>query len=176
MRAAAFVVLAACGSSAPEEPAADAAAGGRAIVAGERIGAIALGMRWDEVVDVLGLPPADPVVLVRLGHASWPAHDLEAVLTSPDDAVLAGDAVVIAIGATAPADFTGPSRPGLDRAAIEDALGAAPETYGGRDYYPDGVAIEYGAGEVATRVGVVAPYTLAPEPPPMQPAQTRRPR
>ena len=57
------------------------------------------------------------------------------------------------------------------RLAVELALGPAPEFYGGRSYYPSGLAIEWDEADRARRVGVVAAYTLVPEPPPMQPAQ-----
>lgn len=184
---AAALALAACGggTSTPQDAAPgdalalDAAppldAGGHAIVAGERVGPIALGMRWADVVAAIGPPPAEPVVLVRLGHAAWPALGLEALLTSPSETTLTDDAVVIGAGATAGLDTAGPVRPGAERAAIEAALGVAAESYGGRDFYPTGLAVEYGTGTTALRVGVVAAYTLAPVPPPMGPAQLGSP-
>ncbi|MBZ0231967.1 MAG: hypothetical protein K8M05_06410, partial [Deltaproteobacteria bacterium] len=131
---------------------------------------IALGMRWGDVVAAIGAPPSDPIVLVRLGHASWPALGLEALVTSPDEATLTDDALVIGAGATTAADLDGPVLPGDPRAGIETTLGPPPEQYAGRVYYPIGLAIEYDENGRARRVGVVAPYTLAPEPPPMRPA------
>ncbi len=142
----------------------------RRLVAGERVGPIALGMRWGDVVAAIGAPPSEPIVLVRLGHASWPALGLEALVTSPDEISLTDDALVIGAGAFAGADLDGPVLPGDPRAGIETTLGAPPEQYGGRAYYPIGLAIEYDDGGRARRVGVMAPYTLAPEPPPMRPA------
>jgi hypothetical protein len=135
-------------------------------VAGERAGPIALDMRWAEVVAAIGAPPSEPVVLVRLGHATWPALGLEALLTSPDETRLTDDALVIGAGATLGADLEGVVLPGDPRAGVETSLGAPPEEYGGRVYYPAGLAIEYDEAGRARRVGVVAPYTLAPEPPP----------
>lgn len=142
----------------------------RRLVAGERVGPIALGMRWGDVVAAIGAPPSEPIVLVRLGHARWPALGLEALVTSPDETTLTDDALVIGAGAFAGADLDGPVLPGDPRAGIETTLGAPPEQYGGRAYYPIGLAIEYDDGGRARRVGVMAPYTLAPEPPPMRPA------
>lgn len=142
----------------------------RALVPGERVGPIALGMTWAEVVQAVGAPPAEPVVLVRIGHVTWPALGLEALLTSPAEASLTADAIVIGAGATAGADVAGPAVPGELRAEVERALGPAPESYVGRTYYPSGLAIEWDDAGRARRVGVVAPYQLAPEPPPMQPA------
>jgi hypothetical protein len=154
---------AACG----DDPAPDPR---RQLVAGERVGPIALDMRWADVVAAIGAPPSEPVVLVRIGHATWPALGLEALLTSPDEAALTDDAIVIGAGATAGADLDGVALPGDPRAGIETSLGPPPEEYGGRVYYPVGLAIEYDETGRARRVGVVAPYTLAPEPPPMTPS------
>lgn len=143
----------------------------RSLVPGERVGPIALGMTWAEVLQAVGAPPTEPVVLVRIGHATWPALGLEALLTSPAEATLTADAIVIGAGATAGADLTGPVLPGDVRAAVALALGPAPEAYGGRSYYPRGLAIEWDEADRARRVGVVAAYQLAPDPPPMQPAR-----
>jgi hypothetical protein len=148
------------------------AATGRPIVAGERVGAIALGMTWAEVRAALGAPMVPPIVLTRVGYVMWPQLGVEALFTSPLEMALADDAIVIGVAATAPADFAGAVRPGLARAAIEAAVGAPSESYGGRDYYAAGLAVEYSA-EVASKVAVVAPYTLAPAPPPMTPAPPR---
>ncbi|MCA9678186.1 MAG: amidohydrolase, partial [Myxococcales bacterium] len=57
----------------------------------------------------------------------------------------------------------------------EAALGAPPEDYLGRASYPAGAVIAYGDDDVADLVAVVAPYVLAPEPPPMTPARTTMP-
>ncbi len=172
MKAAALVVcaLAACsdGGGAPPPDATET----NAIIPGTRVGPITLGMTWTQVVAAVGAPPTEPVVLVRVGYATWPALGLEALLTSPADTTLADDALVIGAAATAGTDLGGAARPGLTQVAIEAALGPAPEVYGGRAYYPAGVAVEYDAGGLATRVAVFAPYTLAPEPPPMAPART----
>ncbi len=147
-----------------------------AIVAGARIGPVALAMTWAEVRAAIGEPPAEPVVLTRLGHAAWPALGLEVIFTSADEAALSEDAIVVGIGATAAAGWTGAVRPGRTRAAIEAALGASPDVYGGRDHYPAGLVVSYGADDLATHVAVVAAFTLAPEPPVMQPAATTPPR
>jgi hypothetical protein len=158
------VAVAACGDGgADSDPR-------RQLVAGERVGPIALGMPWSEVVAAIGAPPTEPVMLVRVGHATWPALGLEALLTSPDEARLTDDALVIGAGATAGADLDGVALPGDPRAGIETSLGPPPEEYGGRVYYPAGLAIEYDETGRARRVGVVAPYTLAPVPPAMTPA------
>jgi hypothetical protein len=142
----------------------------RQLVPGVRVGPIALGMRWAEVIAAIGAPPSEPVVLVRLGHATWPALGLEALVTSPDEAILTADALVIGAGATVGAELDGPVRPGDARASIEAAMGAPPEEYGGRAYYPAGLAVEYDTEDRARRIGVVAAFTLVPEPPPMAPA------
>ena len=126
---------------------------------------------WADVLRAVGAPPTEPVVLVRIGHATWPALGLEALLTSSAEATLTPDAVVIGAGATAGVDLAGPVLPGDVRAAVVLALGPAPEAYGGRSYYPSGLAIEWDEADRARRVGVVAAYQLAPDPPPMQPAQ-----
>lgn len=159
-----FVVAAGCGDT----PAADP---GRQLVAGERVGPIALDMRWSDVVAAVGAPPSEPLVLVRLGHVTWPALGLEALLTSPDEARLTDEAIVIGAGATTGSDLEGVVLPGDPRAGIETSLGAPPEEYGGRVYYPAGIVVEYDEGGRARRVGVVAPYTLVPEPPPMRAAR-----
>ncbi|HUQ07388.1 MAG TPA: hypothetical protein VM261_33075 [Kofleriaceae bacterium] len=162
--AAALALAAACGDAGND------ADPRRQLVAGERVGPIALGMHWSEVVAAIGRPPAEPLVLVRVGHATWPALGLEALVTSPDEASITDDAIIIGAGATPGADLDGPVLPGDPRAGIETSIGAPPEEYGGRVYYPAGLAIEYDDTGRARRVGVVAPYTLAPAPPPMQPA------
>jgi hypothetical protein len=159
----AMLVLAACSDAPAVDPR-------RQLVAGERVGPIVLDMRWADVVAAIGPPPAEPVVLVRVGHATWPALGLEALVTSPDEARITDDAVVIGAGATVGADLEGLVLPGDARIGIETSLGAPPEEYGGRVYYPSGLAIEYDESAHARRVGVVAPYVLAPEPPPMAPA------
>jgi hypothetical protein len=160
----AFAFSAACGASTSDgDPS-------RQLVAGERAGPIVLGMRWSDVLAVIGPPPSDPVVLVRIGHAAWPALGLEALVTSPDEARVTNDALVIGAGATIGADLEGAVLPGDSRIGVETSMGAPPEEYGGRVYYPAGLAVEYDEGARARRVGVVAPYTLAPVPPPMTPA------
>lgn len=143
----------------------------RLLIPGERVGPLVLGMTWADVLRAVGAPPTEPVVLVRIGHVSWPALGLEALLTSSAEATLTPDAIVIGAGATAGADVAGPVLPGDVRLAVELALGPAPEFYGGRSYYPRGLAIEWDEAEHARRVGVVAAYQLVPEPPPMRPAQ-----
>jgi predicted TIM-barrel fold metal-dependent hydrolase len=165
--------LAACGDDAGGDDGVltfDAAPAGRAIVAGEGVGGLRLGMRWAEARALLGEPSIAPVVLVRLAHVRWPEAGVEALLTSPDDTTLTDDALVIGVAATAPADFTGEVRPGASRAAIEAALGVAPEELAGRAYYPAGLSVAY-TDDVASLVAVVPSYVLAPEPPPMAPAQ-----
>jgi hypothetical protein len=158
-------------AAAPDTGTPDAATG-RPIVAGERVGAVALGMTWAEVRAALGAPMVPPIVLTRVGYVMWPQLGVEALFTSPLEMALADDAIVIGVAATAPADFAGAARPGLTRPAIEAALGAPAESYGGRAYYAAGLAVEYTA-EVASKVAVVAPYALAPTPPPMTPAPPR---
>jgi hypothetical protein len=145
---------------------------GRLIVAGERIDAIALGMTWAEVRAAVGAPTVPPIVLTRVGYVLWPELGLEALFTSPQEMALTDDAIVIGASATRPGDYRGPVQPGRTRAAIEAAIGAPAESYGGRAYYEAGLAIEY-ASDVAGKVAVVAPYTLAPAPPPMTPAPPR---
>ncbi len=172
-----MLLLGACGSdsgapadAAMANDAASDADPARALVPGERVGPIKLGARWADVVAALGAPPAEPVVLVRIGHVTWPAAGLEALLTSPAETTLTDDAIVIGAGATAGAALLGPALPGDTRQTIESVLGAAPEVYGGRAYYPIGLAVEYDDAQRARRVGVVAPYTLNPAPPPMLPS------
>jgi hypothetical protein len=124
-RAALALALLGCdgGAAAPE------------IVPGERIGEVAIGMRWSDVVALVGEPPDEPAVLIRLGHARWP-DGLEVLFTSPEESRATDDAVVIGGGARAA--WTGG--------------GAPTESYGGIDYYADGLAVEPGE-----RVAVFAP-------------------
>lgn len=166
----AALALAIAAGGCSSSPGADAVVG-RPIVAGDRVGPIALDQTWAEVRAAVGAPPQDPVVLTRLGFVTWPALGLEALLTSPDEQTLTDDALVIGVAATAAADFRGAVRPGMSRAAIEAELGAAPDAYGGRAYYEAGLAIEY-RDDVAVKVAVIAPFHLTPEPPPMAPARS----
>ncbi len=144
------------------------------IIAGERVGPIELGMRWGDLRADLGDPPAQPVVVTRVGYVRWPALGLEAVLTSPAESTLTDDAIVIGAGTTG-GDLVGAIHPGETRADVVAALGAPPEDYGGRAYYPTGLVVAYGDDDLADLVAVVAPYTLAPTPPPMLPAHTTMP-
>ena len=138
----------------------DGGAAAPVVVAGERVGDVELGMRWGELRALLGEPDADPVVIVRLGHARWPALGLEALLTSPDETTLTDAAIVIGAATTAPAR----------RAAIEAEHGVAPEAYAGHAYYPGGLAVAYGDDDVAERIAVFAaadaPRPGWSEPPP----------
>jgi hypothetical protein len=129
------VALAACGRDAPLDD----------VVPGARIGGIELGMPWRDVIAQLGAPAAEPVVLVRLGVASW-ASGIEVLLTSPDDAALTDDAIVIGVAAER----------SVDRAAIESLHGAAPEQYNGHAYYATGFAVQYGDDDEAERIAVFA--------------------
>jgi hypothetical protein len=116
-------------------------------VAGARIGNVELGQRWYEVRNLLGAPSAEPVTLVRLGHARWSEPPIDVLFTSPDDATLTDGAVVIGIGHALNAA----------RDAVESKYGTSSDRYNGHDYYPNGLAIEYGDDEVAERIAVFAP-------------------
>lgn len=154
--------LTACGAADP--------ASGRAVVPGERIGPVALDASWADVTATIGEPAQAPLVLVRVGQASWPAQGLEVLATSPADSALTPDAIIIGVAATRDVQLDGLELIGATRASVELALGPAPEAYGGRGYYPSGLAIEYGGDDVVDKVAVFAGYVLAPEPPPMRPA------
>lgn len=116
------------------------------VVAGERIGRVSIGMTWSDVTAALGEPPAEPVVLVRLGLASWPSG-FDVLLTSPDDSAITDDARVIGVAL----------RVEMTRAALESVHGAATEAYNGVAYYTSGLAVEYGDDDTAERVAVFAP-------------------
>lgn len=167
-RLALSLALCACGRS-PADPTDGAAPDAPSVMdpvqPGVGVGPIRLGMTWLQLRTALGDPPAEPVVLVRVGYASWPALGLEALLTSSDEATLSDDAVVIGAATAAEA---------RTRTAIESSLGVPPESYDGRDYFPAGLTVEYGDDDIADRIAVVAPYALAPVPPPMTPASTTR--
>lgn len=145
MRFAATIVatVVACGDSSPPPT----------VVAGERIGDVELGMRWADVRTMLGEPPAEPVVFTRVGQAKWPGQTVEVLFTSPDEATLDDEAIVIGVASTAD---------GRTRAAIQAKHGAPGETYGGRDYYATGLAVEYGDDDVVDRVAVFAPQGSVP--------------
>jgi predicted TIM-barrel fold metal-dependent hydrolase len=116
------------------------------IVPGERIDDVELGMTWREVRDMLGDPPTQPTMLVRLGHVRWPARELEVLLTSPDESMPTDDAIVIGVASTAV----------TSRQDLAVRFGAANETYGGRDFYASGLAVERGDGDAVNRVAVFA--------------------
>jgi uncharacterized protein len=116
------------------------------VVPGDRIGRVAIGMSWTDVMAALGAPPAEPAVLVRLGVASWPSG-FEVLLTSPSDSAITADARVIGVSIATDAS----------RSAIEAAHGAAAEVYNGHAYYASGLSVAYGADEVAKRIAVFAP-------------------
>jgi hypothetical protein len=99
------------------------------VVPGERVGPVALDMRWSEVRAALGAPPSEPVVQIRLGQAHWPAQGIDVLFTSPDDSVLAEDARVIGVAV---------------RTDDNMDFGEPTESYGGRSYYRSGVGIEDG--------------------------------
>jgi uncharacterized protein len=131
----AIALLAGCGRDVPADD----------VVPGERIGRIELGMRWSEVRALLGEPAAEPVVLVRLAHATWPG--MEVLLTSPNDAALTDDASVIGVAITTPAS----------RASLEAKYGVAAEEFNGRAYYAAGLGVEYLDDDTADRIAVFAP-------------------
>jgi predicted TIM-barrel fold metal-dependent hydrolase len=146
------VLLAACqAESTPPE-----------VVPGEGIGELRLGMSWAEARELLG-EPEPPLVLVGVAHVRWPSG-VEALLTSPDESMLTDDALVVGLGTVTD----------RSRASIEADFGAPAEELAGCAYYPSGLAVEY-AGDTARRAVVVAPYQLAPAPPPMAPARGARP-
>jgi hypothetical protein len=155
-----------CSSSA--EPA------GKPIVAGRSIGAVTLGMSYGEVEARLGKAEALPSS--RVFFARYKSAGLEIVFTSPEANVLTPDAKVLGLTAVDFAGFSGTPRPGQRREDIEAQLGKATETIGKIDYWSSGVSVEWAngdRGEVAFKVGVFAPYTLAPKPPEMAPARSK---
>ncbi len=162
------LACAACGQdSAPviDGAAPDAGPVAEVIHPGVGIGPVTLGVHWDAVRGALGEPPDEPVVLVRLGLARWPALGLEVLFTSAEEATLSDDAVVIGVATTAEPRA---------RASLEEVLGPAPEAYAGLELYPAGITVAYGDDDVADRIAVVAPYALAPTPPAMTPSSSAR--
>ncbi len=140
------------------------------VTPGQGIGPITLGLSWASVRDTMGAPPSEPVVLVRVGIATWPDRGLEVLVTSPSDDRLTDDAIVVGVGASRGATLHGLEIDALDRSAALAALGPAPEEYAGHAYYPDGLALAYGDDDRVDKVAVFAGYALAPDPPPMRPA------
>lgn len=116
------------------------------IVPGERVGAIAIGMRWSEVRALIGNPSSDPSVAVRLGHAYWRELGLDVVFTSPDETAATDDALVIGVGTSSSAT----------RDTIEREFGAPTEQFDGHAYYGSGLGITYGDDSIADRIAVFA--------------------
>src|SRR5262245_31616258 len=92
---------------------------------GVRVGGVEIGMRWPEVRALLGEPTSEPTVLVRLGHARWRDAGIDVLLTSPEDARLSDESIVIGVGTAAT----------TSRASIEAEFGEPSEQYDGHDYY-----------------------------------------
>ncbi len=104
-------------------------------------------MRWPQVRSLLGEPSTEPVVLVRLGHARWSQSGMDVLLTSPEEAVLTDDSIVIGVGTSV----------NTPRHAVETAHGAPSESYEGHDFYSGGLGVAYGNDEVADRIAIFAP-------------------
>lgn len=157
--------LTACGREAPPGAGPGGPDADGAILAGEAIGPVRLGARFADLRAQLGEPARSTPLLPRIWMSEYEALGLEVLLTSPGEDALDDAALVIAVGATTRAGFSGEARPGQTRAAIEAELGPG-EPMTGRSYYPAGLAVEY-VGDVAAKVAVFAPYALATAPPPM---------
>lgn len=134
------------------------------IVPGERIGDIRLGLRYREVRRILG--EGETVANRRLAFARYPARGLEIVFSTPADDVITDEAKVIAIGARGET-FTGGIVPGRARREVEGSLGSAVRS-GPFAYHEEGLAIEYDADDRIVAVAVIASWTDAPVPGPMQ--------
>ena len=140
-----------------------------AIRPGEGIGPVNLGATYGDLRAAIG-EAANPFPSNRIVVAVYDTPAVEVVFATPDN-VLVDDAVVIAVGTRSSGDFTGDVTPGLTRAEVETRLGVAPDLATDDQYafYPSGITLRY-IDERVFSVGVVPPYTLAPDPPPMQPA------
>lgn len=155
-----LLVLSACASP-PVDP---DAGGALAIEPGVGVGPISLGMRYADVVGLLG-EAEGALVVGRIAFARYPEHHLELVLTSPEESTLTGDAIVVGLGVAEGASVRGPVVPGALRSTIERALGSA-DVVESFAFYPAGLSVEYD-GDRAVRVGVIAPYDRRPEIPEM---------
>ncbi len=144
-----------------------AAAAPLEIQPGRGIGPVRLGMRRAEVEASLGSASTESAALPRLALLTWEAHGLEVLFTSPVEGSVPADGIVIAVSTLRKEGFSGAVRPGLTRAEAIASLGPDALDWDGHVHAPSGISLELRAG-VVTRVGVSAPYTLAPLPPPMQ--------
>lgn len=128
--------------------------GDRCIVPGSRVGAVVLGMRYEEVLRVLG--PGQLAVRDRLAFLRYPLEHVEIVLRTPVSSITVDGASVIAIAVTGGV-WEGVPRPDDRREFVEESLGEA-TVVGERALYKAGVSVLYeGSGRVATIV-VRAPF------------------
>jgi hypothetical protein len=143
------------------------------ITPGVGIGDFVLGKTYAEIRAVFGGQASDGLTFNRMSSVSFSEQKVDAFFLSSQDSVLSDDAILVAVGANQGGAFTGTVIPGMTKTSI-DAADTDPKESGAKyTFYPKGYSVQY-ENDIATVVGVFAPYTLAYEPPPMEPAKTNR--
>ena len=144
---------------------------GLEIVAGKSIGSAELGQTYGEIKALIG--EADTARgFNRMILGSWSALGLEINFSSPLKFEIDDTAIALAMNTVTETGFSGDVIPGMEKSQIENVLGVSSDETLGFSFYAEGIVIEYDEDNLATKVGIYAPYVVRTEPPEMLPAAT----
>jgi hypothetical protein len=151
--------------------------GSGALVPGQTIGGVTLGMTYREVRSKLGIAIAlgsNGVIL-----AEYPLAALELIFSSSNSNLLNDDSVLIAGSISARRKHEGVVLPGQLRKDIESSLGAPTDQVGSVVYYEKGLGIDYdseqGPEAKAKKVSIFKPYKSQQPVPEMAPVASEGP-
>ena len=141
------------------------------IVAGTSIGAAQLGQTYAQIKAVLG--EADTARgYNRMILGTWSALGLEINFSSPLSFEIDDTAIALAMNTVTETGFSGDVIPGMEKSQVENVLGVSTDETLGFSFYAEGIVVEYDENNVASKVGIYAPYVVRTEPPEMLPAVT----
>jgi|MDSW01.2.fsa_nt_gb hypothetical protein len=141
------------------------------IVAGRSIGAAELGQTFAEIKAVLG-EPNTARGYNRMILGTWSALGLEINFSSPLSFEIDDTAIALAMNTVTETGFSGDVIPGMEKSQVENVLGISTDETLGFSFYAEGIVVEYDENNVASKVGIYAPYVVRTEPPEMLPAAT----
>lgn len=136
------------------------------IIPGESIAGIKPGMRYSEVIDLMG-KEGNSMGFNHMTVIAYADEGIEIFVASEEPSKAGPNDLVLGIGAVKKANFTGPIEPGMTVEELDKAIDKKFESTPPYRFYPFGMSIEIDEGAVK-RIGIFEPYEIAYEPPPME--------